>query len=575
MRDLLLQREPKDFDIATSARPQQVKRTFPRNCRIIGRRFKLAHLHFNRNQKILEVATFRRTPELGDDGEDLLITRDNVFGNAEEDAMRRDFTVNALFFDPVGDQIIDYVDGLSDLRAKILKTIGDPVTRFREDPVRILRAAKFSGRLGFDFDKPTLAAMKDVAPDLARSAPPRLLEEILRLLRGGHSLDSFQILRDIDAIEVMLPVLGGYLREADAEERVRFWRILEALDDRVVQHGAPPSPVLLGAIFTRAIALRTSQTKRRSATPIAEELLGPFTRDLRLSRRDAGCLKRICGVQQRFTARGKTRFKTSSFLRDPYFNEALDLFELTCAATGTGFDDLKRWSELAASVAKETTPDREPAARTSGDSPRSPDGDQPRRKRRRRRGRRRSGDSRSEEESATEREQDSQPQETESSGEGRRSRRPRGRGSRETPAEASSDRDSSQAPAQKKTRSRRRKASSSSSDSDQKKTDRKKAGKKAASKKTPAKKKSRSRSRRSDPVKTLEPEGVDLTAFDIELNPRQVPSFGSIVETPGSKRKRVSPPPNEEADNYKPPKPSDSTPDAPPPADDDDVFGDW
>ena len=233
VRDLLVGVQPKDFDIATAARPQQVKRTFPRNCRIIGRRFKLAHLHFEQNKKILEVATFRTSPTAdGSDSEDLLITRDNEFGTAEEDALRRDFTVNALFMDPIADRIIDYVGGLADVRARLLRTIGDPVVRFREDPVRIIRAAKFAGRLGFRIEEATYEAMAEVAGDLSRAAPPRLLEEILRLLRGGHSLESFQILRDIGALRIVLPVVADFLAEAPEAERVRFWRTLEAVDHK-------------------------------------------------------------------------------------------------------------------------------------------------------------------------------------------------------------------------------------------------------------------------------------------------------------------------------------------------------
>src|SRR5690606_29525499 len=207
VRDLLVGRQPKDFDIATGARPQQVKRTFPRNCRIIGRRFKLAHLHFHGNTKILEVSTFRRAPDPGepDDDDDLLITRDNEFGTAEEDARRRDFTINSLFLDPIRDEILDYTGGLADLKARVIRTIGSPEVRFREDPVRIVRAIKFAGRLGLDIDAETERAMRRVAPDLVRAAPPRLLEELLRLLRSGHALDAFQRMRDIGALAAILP----------------------------------------------------------------------------------------------------------------------------------------------------------------------------------------------------------------------------------------------------------------------------------------------------------------------------------------------------------------------------------
>jgi len=291
VRDLLLGRAPKDYDIATAARPTQVKRIFPRNCRIIGRRFKLAHLHFNQNRKILEMATFRTSPTAeGESADDLLITRDNEFGTAEEDAVRRDFTVNALFLDPVADEIIDYVGGLADVEHRVLRTIGEPVVRFREDPVRIIRAAKFAGRLGFTLEHPTYEAMAEVAPDLSRAAPPRLLEEILRLLRGGHALESFQILRDIGALRVILPVIAEFLGDAPEEDRVRFWRMLEALDHQILAGADVPNPVMLGVLFATPVRTRAVLENKRSWTSVAEQLIGPFAGELRLPRRAAGCL---------------------------------------------------------------------------------------------------------------------------------------------------------------------------------------------------------------------------------------------------------------------------------------------
>ncbi len=345
MRDLLLGRQPKDFDIATEARPTQVKRTFPRNCRIIGRRFKLAHLHFYDGRKILEVSTFRRAPEgLGEEA-DLLITRDNEFGNAEEDARRRDFTVNALFFDPLADRIIDYVGGLQDVRDGVLRTIGAPIVRMREDTVRILRAAKFAGRLSLRLEPETIDAMASVAPDLTRSAAPRILEEILRLLRGGHALDSFQILRDIGALRVILPLVGTFLREAPEPERVVFWRLLEELDARIAHGTVVPTPVLLGALFTRPVLAALEQQPDRSPAAVTEALLGSFGTELRLSRRDAGCLKRICSVQPRFVATGG---RAATLLRDPFFREALELFALSVGASGQHQELLADWRARAA-----------------------------------------------------------------------------------------------------------------------------------------------------------------------------------------------------------------------------------
>jgi poly(A) polymerase len=348
VRDLLLGRAAKDYDIATEARPQQVKRTFPRNCRIIGRRFKLAHLHFHDNTKILEVSTFRRTPQMDNAEDDLLITRDNEFGSAEEDALRRDFTVNALFLDPTRDRILDYTGGLQDIEARVIRTIGDPRVRFREDPVRILRAAKFAARLGFRIESDTLAAMAEVAPDLVRSAPPRLLEEILRLLRSGHALDSFQLLRDVGAMRSLLPVVADYLAAAPQQDRVGFWRLLEALDHAIADGRVPPNPVLLGSLFYRAVAARLAETPGAAPATIAEEQLGPLGQTLRLPRRDAGCLKRICGVQHRFLQTDEQkRFRVQGFLHGPYFREALFLFELRCLAEGLDLAAARHWRSLA------------------------------------------------------------------------------------------------------------------------------------------------------------------------------------------------------------------------------------
>ncbi len=185
VRDLLLGRRPKDFDVATSATPPETKELF-RNCRIIGRRFRLAHIFFG--SKIIETSTFRQNPREGmalEEVEELLIRRDNVFGSAEEDARRRDFTINGLFYDVEAEQVIDYVGGRADLDARLVRTIGDPDIRFREDPVRILRAIKFAARLDFGITPDVYDAIVQCRGALAMAARPRLFEEVLRLLRGG------------------------------------------------------------------------------------------------------------------------------------------------------------------------------------------------------------------------------------------------------------------------------------------------------------------------------------------------------------------------------------------------------
>lgn len=206
VRDLLLGRRPKDFDIGTSAQPHQIKRGF-RNCWIIGRRFRLAHVKFG--TKTIEVATFRRNvpkDEAEADGQaDLLVQRDNVYGTPEEDAFRRDFTVNALFYDSSDRSIIDYVGGLQDLEARVIRSIGDPVERFQEDPVRMLRAVVLAERLGFDIDPAVVAAIDEVGPHIRFSAPPRLMEEYFKILRSGYAEASFSGLARAGLIEHISP----------------------------------------------------------------------------------------------------------------------------------------------------------------------------------------------------------------------------------------------------------------------------------------------------------------------------------------------------------------------------------
>ena len=389
VRDHLLDRSPKDYDIATSARPQQVKRTFPRNCRIIGRRFKLAHLHFDRNTKILELSTFRRSPE-DEGGDDLLITRDNEFGTAEEDALRRDFTVNALFLDPTKDRILDWCDGLTDLENRVIRTIGDPRVRFREDPVRILRAAKFAGRLGFSIEPDTFAAMAETAGDLVRAAPPRVLEEILRLLRGGHALDSFQLLRDVGALKSLLPVLADFLAVADRDQRDAFWHLLDALDRRVQRGSVPQNAVLLGVLLVWPVLATAAAAPERSPSSIAEELLGPLGQELKLPRRDAGCLKRMCGVQHRFEQdENAKRFRIAGFVHGPYFSEALELFELRAKADAALEEHVTRWHELASRHGSDIAVD---GVENDGDESEAESGAPTRRRRRRSRRRSTSDD---------------------------------------------------------------------------------------------------------------------------------------------------------------------------------------
>jgi tRNA nucleotidyltransferase/poly(A) polymerase len=248
VRDLLVRRRPKDFDVATSATPNEIKATF-RNCRIIGRRFRLAHVFFG--SKIIEVSTFRANPR-EEDEHDLLIRRDNVFGNETEDARRRDFTVNGLFYDVEREEVIDHVGGLADLEAKLIRTIGDPDIRFQEDPVRMLRAVKFAARLSFGFEPATWRALLRWRSEISKCAPPRVLEETHRLLRGGAARRSFELLVETGVLAVLSPYLAGLLEGdgapatapplSDAAPRPTVARLEYVEDEDPAEHD-PDDPV--------------------------------------------------------------------------------------------------------------------------------------------------------------------------------------------------------------------------------------------------------------------------------------------------------------------------------------------
>ena len=249
VRDLLLRIRPKDFDVATSAHPNQVKETF-RNSRLIGRRFRLAHVFF-RGGKIIEVSTFRANPldELEDLPTDLLIRHDNVFGTDVEDARRRDFTINGLFYDVDDGRVVDHVEGKADLSARLVRTIGNPDVRMREDPVRILRAIRFAAKCAFDVEPATLAAMKQHVEEIPRCAPPRVLEEVMKLLRSGASRRCFELLREVRALRILLPPVAAYLERSGPREAERHLRALDALDAHVRVGEVPSDAVLLATLL--------------------------------------------------------------------------------------------------------------------------------------------------------------------------------------------------------------------------------------------------------------------------------------------------------------------------------------
>lgn len=348
VRDLLLGKRPKDFDLVTGARPNDVRRIF-RNCRLIGRRFRLAHLLFA-NGKVLEVATFRAQPFGTEDGEAELITDDNEFGTPESDARRRDFTVNALFFDPQSNEVIDWVGGLKDLEARVLRTIGEPVTRFREDPVRMLRAIKFAARTGFQIEDAGRTAIRQERKQLRKAAIPRLYEEILRMLWGGAAARSFELLDELGLLEILLPELSAWLSRGENDPAETLRALLASLDAKFQGRQQVENGVLLATLFWPVYHDLVHDRPRAGdpgmARKLAEELVGPAAVRLRIPRRDIGSLLSSLELQLRIAAAGPKRAVRISLARHMGFPDALDLLALRTEAEGLDEDQLAEWESL-------------------------------------------------------------------------------------------------------------------------------------------------------------------------------------------------------------------------------------
>jgi poly(A) polymerase len=345
VRDLLLGRAPKDFDIATSARPGEVRRLF-RNCRVIGRRFRLAHILFA-GGKVIEVATFRRDPrdlrEEGDevdevdqdgrslapgrgDDADLLIRQDNTFGDPHEDAIRRDFTINGLFYDLDRDEVIDYVGGVLDLRAGVVSTIGEPDVRFREDPVRLLRAIKFGARLDLGIAPEVYDAMVDLREELSRCAPPRVFEEVLRLLRGGAAQRSIGLMWDVGVLGVVLPELSAHI-EDQARGADMLWGRLSAIDERKADGHLPSDTVLMAALLYGPLEEAILGTDDPQAA--FEEFFQELNPRLSVPRRMRDRIRLIFAAQRRFG-----RGNVSGVRGREFYADACDLFEVRLKAEG-------------------------------------------------------------------------------------------------------------------------------------------------------------------------------------------------------------------------------------------------
>ncbi len=386
VRDLLVGGHPKDFDVATDATPEQVKALF-RNCRLIGRRFRLAHVVFGR--EIIEVATFRANADDGSGDRETheggRVLRDNVFGTIEEDAIRRDFTANALYYAIEDFSVRDYVGGFEDVQNRLLRLIGDPETRYREDPVRMLRAVRLAAKLDFQIEAATAEPIPRLSVLLAEAAPARLFEECLKLFLTGHAVASFEGLERHGLLDVLFPESALALRSNRSGALRRL--VIAGLrgTDARVANDEPVSPAFLVALllwpaYCRALAqlqnggMHAAEAERRAADRVTVHQLNTIA----LPRRFSLPMQEIWLLQSRFLLRQRKR--VFRLLAHPRFRAAFDFLNLRLAASNEHADDVAFWREA------QHQPGDVLAAQLDVQPPAGESNGAPRRRRRRRRG---------------------------------------------------------------------------------------------------------------------------------------------------------------------------------------------
>ncbi len=334
VRDLLVGHRPKDFDVATSARPEEVRALF-RNSRIIGRRFRLVHVLFPGGH-VIETATFRKNPPPAAEGSEdgLLIRSDNVFGDAHEDAQRRDFTINGLFYDVDEKMVLDWVGGMRHIRERTVDTIGDPLVRFQEDPVRMLRAIKFAARIDFGIAPEVYEAAVQCRGALAMAARPRLSEEVLRLMRGGAAHRSIWLLWEMGMLDVLLPELSAYVADSQSDDMV--WRLLCEVDEMTRENGGPPDDIILwSALLLEPLGEACHDAPDRMRA--AHDFLEPIVERLNLPRRASDSIRRIVAMLPRLEGGKAQRFKRSAL-----FPLAEEIAQMRARAREGGFASAQR-----------------------------------------------------------------------------------------------------------------------------------------------------------------------------------------------------------------------------------------
>ncbi len=371
VRDVLLGKQPKDFDVATDATPEQVRSLF-KNSRLIGRRFRLAHIRYGR--EVIEVATFRQhapdseKTELNNEGR---ILRDNTFGDIEDDALRRDFTVNALYYDIRDFSVLDYAHGIDDLRNATLKLIGDPVTRYKEDPVRMLRAVRFAAKLDFTIEDNARQGILDFGHLLRDIPSARLYDEVLKIFHSGHAMRAYQLLREYGLFQYLFPALDDYLQREPAEAVLDFIEQALVNTDERVQQDKPVSPAFIFAcllwplVHQRAIQLQAEKVSTLPALQTAGgEVFAEQVKTIAVPRRFSQIARNIWSMQPRFcNTRGKQPLR---LLNHPNFRAAYDFFCIQSMVGLTTHQLCKWWTEFQ----QEQGLQPKPEARRKGHRPR-------------------------------------------------------------------------------------------------------------------------------------------------------------------------------------------------------------
>jgi poly(A) polymerase len=361
VRDIILGLAPKDFDIATNATPEQIKALF-RNCRLIGRRFRLAHIVFGR--EIIEVATFRghhdSAPQKQQDcqktskqSEDGMLLRDNIYGSIEEDAERRDFTINALYYSTADFKVYDFANGFADVEAKKIRLIGDPETRYREDPVRMLRAVRFATKLDMEISEETRRPIKELAPLLENIPAARMFEEFLKLFLSGKALQNFNLLREYELFRYFFPIVDQALNQNDDLYLLPFiQKALKNTDDRINQEKRVTPAFLFAALLwyplqrqINQLGLETQLTPQDAFFNALGEIMSEQQRSIAIPKRFQAVMKDIWILQEKLDKRvGKHAYKA---LEHPKFRAGYDFLllrsEIESTPENTQLSELAKW----------------------------------------------------------------------------------------------------------------------------------------------------------------------------------------------------------------------------------------